>query len=85
MRAHTTPKSMLGSDPAEETDIPPTISLAELRASVEAVAALLKAGEGIEGYKDCVRRRLFSDNESTHDSPDSRPPDTAEISRTCRK
>ena len=50
MLAHTAPKSMSGSDPAKETAIPPTISLAELRASVEAVAALLKAGEGIEGY-----------------------------------
>ena len=79
------PVYLLGSDPVKETDRPPTISLAELRASVEAVAALLKSGKGIEGYKDCVRRRLFSDNESTHDSPDSRPQDTTEISRTCRQ
>ena len=79
------PVYLLGSDPAQETARPPTISLAELRASVEAAAALLKAGESIEGYKDCVRRRLTFENESTYDPLGFRPLNTAEISLTCRQ
>ena len=50
MLAHIAPKSLSDSDLAKESDSPPTISLAELRESIKVVAALLKAGEGIEGY-----------------------------------
>ena len=79
------PVYLLGSYPTAETDSPLTISLAELRESIEAVSTLLKAGEGIEGYEDCVLRRLTFENESTYDPLGFRPLNTDEISRTCRQ
>ena len=74
------PEYMLGSDPAEETDSPPTISLAELRKSVEAVATLLKQGEGISGYKTCMKWRLNAENDFAHNPPELQEPFTEEIS-----
>ena len=74
------PAYLLGSDPAEETYSPPTISLAELRKSVDAVAALLKQGEGIAGYKTCLIRRLNAENNFAHNPPELQEPFTDEIS-----
>ena len=51
-----------------------TISLSDLRASVESVAAILEAGAGIEGYEGCVKQRLDIENAFVHDPPSSRPP-----------
>ena len=56
------PAYLLDSEPPEGSTQLPTMSLAELRASVESIAAVLKAGEGIEGYKECVEYRLISEN-----------------------
>ena len=78
------PSYLLDSKPAQGADALPTISLAQLRASADALAALLKAGEGIEGYQDCARLQLAIKNESIYNSPVSRPLDTDEISRICR-
>ena len=74
------PKYLLESDTDEESDSPPTISLAELRESVEAVVALMKAGEGIEGYKTCMTWRLDDENEFAHNPPELQEPFTDEIS-----
>ncbi len=35
---------------------PPVVTLAELRAKIAAMAAELAAGEGVEGYEECLRR-----------------------------
>ena len=37
---------------------PPAITLADLRARIAALAAELKAGEGVEGFRDCVLGRI---------------------------
>lgn len=74
------PEYLSDSYPAEETDSPPTISLAELRKSVDAVAALLKQGEGIQDYKTCIRWRLDDENEFAHNPPELQEPFTDEIS-----
>ena len=74
------PKYLLESDTDEESDSPPTISLAELRESVEAVVALMKAGEGIEGYKTCMTWRLDDENDFAHSPPELQEPFTDEIS-----
>ena len=79
------PAYLLDSKPAEGSAALPTISLAELRESVEAVAALLKAGEGIEGYQDCVKQQLDFKNSSIYKSPGSRLPTAGEISQICRR
>ena len=65
------PVYILDSEPEEGNDRLPTMSLAELRASIESVAAILKAGEGIEGYEECVERWLIS--ESPNDNAPYRP------------
>ena len=41
------------------TSTPPTVTLAQVRADISAMAATLKKGEGIEGYKSCIERRLL--------------------------
>ena len=74
------PEYLLDSYPAEETDSPPTISLAELRKSVDAVAALLKQGEGIQDYKTCIIWRLDAENEFARNPPELQEPFTDEIS-----
>lgn len=74
------PEYLLESDTYEETDSPSTISLAELRKSVDAVAALLKQGEGIQAYKTCIRWRLDDENKFAHNPPDLQEPFTDEIS-----
>ena len=56
------PVYLLDSEPSAGSAQLPTMSLAELRASVESIAAVLKAGEGIEGYKECVEYRLIDEN-----------------------
>ena len=62
------PVYILDSETTEEgNDRLPTMSLAELRASIESVAAILKVGEGIEGYEECVERWLI------YKSPDDEP------------
>ena len=71
---------LLGPDPDEETDSPSTISLAELRKSVDAVAALLKQGEGIQDYKTCIRWRLSDENRFARNPPELQEPFTDEIS-----
>ena len=38
---------------------PPTITLADLRARIAALAAELKAGDGIEGYAACIYGRIL--------------------------
>ena len=38
---------------------PPTISLADLRARIAALAAELKAGEGVDGYDYCIYGRII--------------------------
>lgn len=78
------PAYLLDSKPAEGNHALPTIPLAQLRATADAIAILLKAGEGIEGYENCVRLQLAIKNESIYNSPVSRPLDTDEISRICR-
>ena len=65
------PVYILDSETEERNDRLPTMSLAELRASIESVAAILKAGEGIEGYEECVERWLIS--ESPNDNEPHRP------------
>ena len=37
---------------------PPTITLADLRAQIAALAAELQAGAGVEGFRDCVLGRI---------------------------
>ena len=65
------PVYILDSEPEEGNERLPTMPLAELRASIESVAAILKAGEGIEGYEECVGRWLIS--ESSNDDEPYRP------------
>ena len=66
------PVYILDSETIEEgSERLPTMSLAELRASIESVAAILKAGAGIEGYEECVQRWLIS--ESPNDDEPYRP------------
>ena len=65
------PVYILDSEPVEGNEQLPTMSLAELRASIESVASILKAGEGIEGYEECVERWLIS--ESPNDDEPYRP------------
>ena len=79
------PVYLLDSKPADGSAALPTVSLAELSASIEAVAALLKAGEGIEGYQGCVKQQLNFKNSAIYDSPGSRPPTAAEITQICRR
>ena len=79
------PAYLLDSKPAQGADALPTISLAQLRASVDTIAALLKAGEGIAGYENCARHQLHLENESRYHSPGSHPLDTDEISQICRR
>ena len=40
------------------TSPPPVISLADLRSAIAEMAATLAAGEGIEGYEECIRRKI---------------------------
>ena len=62
------PVYILDSETTEDgSERLPTMSLAELRASIESVAAILKAGEGTEGYEECVERWLI------YKSPDDEP------------
>ena len=84
-QAAAAPAYLLDSKPAEGNNALPTISLAQLRASADAIAALLKAGEGIDGYQNCARLQLAIKNESIHNPPVSRPPATDEISQICRR
>lgn len=66
------PVYILDSETAEDgNDRLPMMSLAELRASIESVSAILKAGKGIEGYEECVERWLIS--ESPNDDEPYRP------------
>ena len=65
------PVYILDSKPEGGNEQLPTMSLAELRASIESVAAILKAGDGIEGYEECVERWLIS--ESPNDDEPYRP------------
>lgn len=65
------PVYILDSETVEGNEQLPTMSLAELRASIESVAAILKAGDGIEGYEECVERWLTS--ESPNDDEPYRP------------
>ena len=74
------PAYLLDSNPADGAAALPTISLAELRASAEAVAALLKQGEGIEGYKTCMKWRLDDENDFARNPPELQEPFTDEIS-----
>ena len=62
------PVYILDSEPEEGNGRLPTMALAELRASIESVAAILKAGEEIEGYEACVERWLISES-SNDDEP----------------
>ena len=66
------PVYILDSETTEDgSERLPTMSLAELRVSIESVSAILKAGKGIEGYEDCVERWLIS--ESPNDDEPYRP------------
>ena len=38
---------------------PPTVSLADLRAKIEENDVLLQAGEGVDGYVDCIHRKIY--------------------------
>ena len=38
---------------------PPVVSMTDLRAKIAALAAELRAGEGVPGYEDCVRGRIL--------------------------
>ena len=58
----------------------PTISLAELRATVDSIVAILKEGEGIEGYEECVRHWMSNDNAIAQRSSAGREPTIDEIS-----
>lgn len=58
----------------------PTISLAELRATVDSIVAILKEGEGIEGYEKCVRHWMRNDNAVAQRSSAGREPTIDEIS-----
>ena len=78
-QADSEPVYILDSEHEERNERLPTMSLAELRACIEAVAAILKAGEGTEGYEECVERWLIS--ESPNDTEPYRPrvPSTSPI------
>ncbi len=58
-----------------------TFSINNLRESIEAMESLLREGEGIEGWKECIRKKLLYGNyrrtyRATHGED---PPDTAEL------
>ncbi len=42
-----------------ESPPPPVVSMTDLRAKIAALAAELRAGEGVPGYEDCVRGRIL--------------------------
>ena len=74
------PMYILDSEHEEGSERLPTMSLAELRASIESVAAILKAGEGIEGYEECVERWLISEIPNDDEPYRPRVPSTSPIS-----
>ena len=73
------PMYILDSEHEEGNERLPTMSLAELRASIESVAAILKAGEGIEGYEECVERWLISESPNDDEPYRPRVPSTSPI------
>ena len=46
---------------------PPVVSLAELRSRITEIDAMLKAGEGIEGYEDCIYHKLTRERHYRND------------------
>lgn len=56
-----------------------TITLSELRAKVDSIVAILNEGEGIEGYDECVRHWVHSDNAIAHGSSASGDPTIDEM------
>ena len=75
------PVYILDSETTEEgSERLPTMSLTELRASIESVASILKAGEGIEGYEECVQRWLISESPNDDEPYRPRVPSTSPIS-----
>ena len=73
------PVYILDSEPVEGNERLPTMSLAELRASIESVSAILKAGEGTEGYEECVERWLISESPNDDEPYRPRVPSTSPI------
>ena len=52
----------LNTEPIESAAEPGELTLEYLRSRIDAVAAILKKGEGIEGYEECVGIKLASEN-----------------------
>ena len=52
------PVFLTDSEPSGERGVPPVISLKDLRSSIEAVDTLVKEGEGIDGYEECLAQRF---------------------------
>ena len=60
-------------------------SLTELRSRIEAMDALLKAGEGVEGYKFCISQKLVSERHlRDHEAYYGKPLVRATVPRTIR-
>ena len=57
---------------------PPTITLADLRARIAALAAELKAGEGVDGYAACIHDRILRERYRRAD-PWTPPQETATV------
>ncbi len=53
--------------PPAEADAPTVMSLAELRSRIAAFDALLKKGEGVDGYRECVERTIGAEKERRRD------------------
>ena len=52
------PVFLTDSEPSGERGVLPVISLKDLRSSIEAVDTLVKEGEGIDGYEECLGQRF---------------------------
>ena len=46
---------------------PPSVSLAKLRSRIAEINAMLRAGEGIEGYEDCIYHKLTRERHFRND------------------
>ena len=61
------PQRYAESGPPAEADAPTVMSIAELRSRIAAFDALLKKGEGVDGYRECVERTIGAEKERRRD------------------
>ena len=57
------PVFLTDSEPSGEGGVLPVISLKDLRSSIEAVDTLVKEGEGIDGYEECLVQEFTNQRE----------------------